>query len=44
MVVLIGPRKMKEKIHKKLLGLKKYEIIENCGHFSFLENQKKFLR
>ena len=26
---------------KKLLGLKKYEIIENCGHFSFLEKPKK---
>ena len=26
---------------QKFLGLKKFEIIENCGHFSFLENPKK---
>lgn len=26
---------------QKLLGLKRVEIIENCGHFSFLENPKK---
>ncbi|MAI59544.1 MAG: alpha/beta hydrolase [Rickettsiales bacterium] len=26
---------------QKLLGLKKFEVIENCGHFSFLENPKR---
>ena len=26
---------------QKLLGLKKFEVIEQCGHFSFLENPKK---
>jgi pimeloyl-ACP methyl ester carboxylesterase len=26
---------------KKLLGLKKFEVIEQCGHFSFLESPKK---
>ena len=26
---------------QKFLGLKKFEIIKNCGHFSFLENPKR---
>ncbi len=26
---------------KELLGLKNFEVIENCGHFSFLENPKR---
>ena len=26
---------------QKLLGLKKFEVIEQCGHFSFQENPKK---
>ena len=26
---------------KELLGLKSFEVIENCGHFSFLENPKR---
>lgn len=25
---------------QKLLGLKNFKIIKNCGHFSFLENPK----
>ena len=26
---------------QKLLGLKRFEVIKNCGHFSFLENPEK---
>ena len=26
---------------KKVIRLKNFEVIENCGHFSFLENPKR---
>ena len=29
---------------KNLLGLKEFETIENCGHFSFLEKPERFLQ
>ena len=33
--------KINRKESQKLLGLKSFQVIDNCGHFSFLEKPKK---
>ena len=39
MAVMIGLTKLIEK-NPKTIRVKKFSVIDNCGHFSFLENQK----